>query len=139
MVLEQVKDSTESNLVMFFGAKSEYLHRFPEASNNFNEAIGYFVFHHNEEFFIESGHLFVDVHNTTLQIQKHILREELTQALGLPTDTGLSNSIFYDKPSSITNYSIMDKEVIRLLYRPEISPGMGEEKARDIAKGLLCL
>ncbi len=139
MTVEQVQDSTDSNMIAFFGSKSEYINLFPEAQHELNNAIGFFVIHHNKNFEIESGHIFIDVHNTTIQIQKHILREELTQSLGLPNDIGLPNSMFYDKPSNTTTYSNEDKELLRMLYRPEILPGMNEGTVRSVITDLLCI
>ena len=49
--------------------------------------------------------------------QKHVLREEITQSMGFTNDTyQYSNSIFYQGYSTITEYSELDKEVIKLFY-----------------------
>ncbi len=67
------------------------------------------------------------------QLRKlHLLREELTQSLGLPNDSELYfNSVFQQNPQhKPTEYSNLDKEVIRLLYDRNIKPGMGEEEVK---------
>ena len=49
--------------------------------------------------------------------QKHLLREELTQALGFPNDSyKYEDSIFQQRWTEVTEYSILDKEIIRLHY-----------------------
>ena len=65
------------------------------------------------------------------QLRKlHLLREELTQSLGLPNDSKLySNSVFQQNPQfKPTEYSSLDREVIRLLYDKNIQPGMSKEE-----------
>ena len=62
---------------------------------------------------------FVDLNRTVgeTEFQKHILREELTQSLGLFNDSEkYENSIFYDGYSTVTEYSEIDKELIDMLY-----------------------
>jgi hypothetical protein len=57
--------------------------------------------------------------------RSHLIREELTQALGLMQDSRLySDSIFFQGWTRTTSYSDIDRAVIAMLYRPEIQPGM---------------
>lgn len=63
--------------------------------------------------------------------RRHLLREELTQSLGLPADSSnYPASIFYEPWSVTTRYAAIDKEVIRILYHPRVEPGM---TAEDVA------
>tara|TARA_B100000963_G_scaffold2248_1_gene1796 strand:- start:1814 stop:2410 length:597 start_codon:yes stop_codon:yes gene_type:complete len=49
--------------------------------------------------------------------QKHVLREEVTQSLGLTNDTyQYFDSMFYQGYSNVTEYSNLDKEIIKLFY-----------------------
>jgi hypothetical protein len=51
------------------------------------------------------------------QAQRSILREELTQSLGLYNDSWkYPNSIFYQGGNDVTEYSDLDKEIIQMLY-----------------------
>lgn len=55
----------------------------------------------------------------------HLIREELTQALGLMRDSRIyPDSIFYQGKSSVGRYSAIDSEVIRFLYRDDVHVGM---------------
>ena len=50
--------------------------------------------------------------------KKHLLREELTQSLGFFNDSWLyPESIFYQGWTDVTEYSEMDKEIIKMLYK----------------------
>ena len=58
---------------------------------------------------------------------KHVLREELTQSLGLMNDSyKYKNSIFYQDYSEVTSYSDIDKQIIKILYSNRISPSMSK-------------
>ena len=60
------------------------------------------------------------------QLRNHLLREELTQSMGLPADSSnYTDSIFQQDPFyKPTEYSAIDKEVIKLLYNQKMRPGM---------------
>ena len=65
------------------------------------------------------GYCFVDMIKTgnDTQTQKSILREEITQSLGLCNDSWkYPNSIFYQGSSTNTEFSDLDKEIIQMLY-----------------------
>jgi hypothetical protein len=71
--------------------------------------------------------------NLSQSNRDHVIREELTQALGLLRDSDLyPSSIFYGPPSSATTYAPIDRAVIEMLHRPEIAPGMSPNRARNI-------
>ena len=53
----------------------------------------------------------------SLQLQKSVLREEITQSLGFPNDTyEYENSIFYERNNNVTEYSDLDREIIKRHY-----------------------
>ena len=55
--------------------------------------------------------------NLTMNERKHLLREELTQILGLCNDSyQFENSIFYQGWTDTTEYAEIDKELITMLY-----------------------
>ena len=60
--------------------------------------------------------------------RSHLIREELTQALGFLQDSySYPDSIFYQDWSMVTEYSDMDREIIRMLYLDDVAPGMTRE------------
>lgn len=62
--------------------------------------------------------------------RSHLIREELTQSLGLLQDSDrYEDSIFYQGWTDITNYSAIDRAVIEMLYHPKVVPGMSSHEA----------
>lgn len=65
----------------------------------------------------------------TQQERNHLIREELTQSLGLMNDSQhYPDSIFYQPWSRVTDYSKIDKDIIKLLYQSDIRPGMSKSQ-----------
>jgi hypothetical protein len=63
--------------------------------------------------------MYVDVERTSFNYdaQKHLLREELTQSLGLLNDSWkYPESIFYQGWTTTTEFTEMDKRLIDLIY-----------------------
>ena len=57
--------------------------------------------------------------------QTHLIREELTQALGLLNDSwDYPDSIFYQGWTSVQEYTPLDVDIIEMLYEPAVIPGM---------------
>ena len=65
-----------------------------------------------------SGKMYVDlVRNGDVESYKHLLREELTQSLGLFNDSwDYPESIFYQAWTTTTEYAPIDSELIDMLY-----------------------
>jgi len=118
-----VNSKTEANLIAFFGFCSDY-DKFeskaaPYSGNNY----GLFVVYSKNNI-ITKGSFYVDVVrcgwlDTTLidKTKKHLVREELTQSLGLYNDSmKYPNSIFYQGFTFTNEYSDLDKKIIRIHY-----------------------
>ncbi len=111
-----VDNESDANFFILFGSQQDY--------NNYDkESIGYTE--HNQGLFIAYGReeltystMYVDVERTSTQNgQKHLLREELTQSLGLCNDSyDYPESIFYQGWTETTEYTEIDKELIQMLY-----------------------
>ena len=67
-------------------------------------------------------------------LKNHLLREELTQSMGIPSDSrSYKDSIFQQDPFyKPTEYSAMDKEVIKLLYDTKMRPGMRKDEIETV-------
>ena len=68
----------------------------------------------------------------TTQIERsHLIREELTQALGLMQDSHrYPDSIFYGPWTTVTEYADIDRDLIRILYMDGVTPGMTRDEVR---------
>ena len=136
--IELVDNKEASNFSIFFGTAKDYADKFPFLTELIKANKGLFTFSFDEEYNIYSGHMYVDTDRSVIEEQKHILREELTQALGLGNDIPYyPNSIFYKDDSRINNYSELDIYVIKLLYHPALISGLGEESTQNILEQLL--
>ena len=111
-----VSNESDANFIVLFGSAQDF--------NNYDEeSIGYTD--HNQGLFIAYGGtnltratMYVDIKRTKRDdAQKHLLREELTQALGLSNDSyDYPESIFYQGWTETTEYTELDKDVIRMMY-----------------------
>ena len=77
--------------------------------------------------------MYVDTDRANAEEERHLLREELTQALGLARDSDLyANSIFQSRWTTTTEYAGIDEDVIRLLYHPQMQAGLDETETEEI-------
>lgn len=136
--IQIVEDSLAANYHIFLGDKATYSKMYPGTATLLRYNDGLFTTYLNPDFSIASGHMFVETQHTPLRFQKHLLREEFTQSLGLSNDIDIYvNSIFYKHWSDIQAYSDMDIEVIRLLYHPQVIPKMGAASVESTLKSIL--
>jgi hypothetical protein len=69
------------------------------------------------------------------QTRQHVLKEELTQSLGLANDSyRYKESIFFQSFSSVTTYSATDRAVMEMLYRCDVASGMNYEQLPAVLK-----
>ncbi|MBW6437472.1 DUF2927 domain-containing protein [Actinoplanes hulinensis] len=86
---------------------------------------GFLYYHWSDRGVLTDANVMIRSTGISETIRCHLIREELTRAMGMAKDSGkYPNSIFYDEyyPAP-TRYSSLDKEVIRLLYSGAVHPG----------------
>ena len=133
-----VNDSLQSNYYIFLGSGSEYAKMFPNVANLVPSNWGLFYVFWNGQNHFYSGHMYVDIMRANPIEQKHLLREEFTQSLGLAKDSPLYlESIFQSNWTTTTEYATIDKDLIRLLYHPEVSSGLNELQVDHVLKQIL--
>ncbi len=131
-----VKDKKLSNFIIYLGHGDNYVNLIkPMATKRIAENYGIFRASVYSNGVISKATMNVDIHRAKdLALQKHLLREEFTQALGLMNDsTMFPDSIFYSEFSKTTKYSTIDKILIRRLYSDKLKPGM---KKKQVMKAL---
>ena len=104
--------------------------RYQDVVQEHREQKGFFCNDWNTQYVITKANILID---DTLQSQEqrnHLLREELTQALGIMKDSNAyTDSVFQASYSyAPTEYSELDKQVIQILYDRRLSPGMTQEQ-----------
>ena len=78
------------------------------------------------------ANILITTEGVTPQERAHLIREELTQSLGLMRDSNrYPESIFFQGWTDVTRYTDLDKAVIEILYRPEIRLNMTRAQALD--------
>tara|TARA_B100001093_G_scaffold520464_1_gene616279 strand:+ start:7859 stop:8116 length:258 start_codon:yes stop_codon:yes gene_type:complete len=82
--------------------------------------------------------MYVDINRANLAEQKHLLREELTQSLGLARDSQkYPESIFQSAWTTTTKYTSIDSDLIRLLYHPDMRIGLTKDQVDVVLKEIL--
>ena len=111
-----VSNESDANLIVLFGSAQEYNEFESNSVGYTDQNQGLFIVYGREE--LTHATMYVDVERTsTNDGQKHLLREELTQSLGLCNDSyDYPESIFYQGWTETTEYTEIDKELIQMLY-----------------------
>jgi hypothetical protein len=114
--IKVVNSESESNFVIFFGGQSGYNEICSSSIGLTEDNYGLFVVDGGVS--IGGGSMYVDTErSSTKSAKKHLLREELTQSLGLFNDTyDYPNSIFYQGWTETNQYAPIDIELISILY-----------------------
>jgi hypothetical protein len=131
-------DSLHSNCYIFFGSAPEFVERHQPAASVIGNNWGLFFIFFDGENKLYRALVFVDIHRANKAEQKHLLREELTQSLGLAKDSPrYFDSIFQESWTTTTSYSAIDKDLIRLLYHPGMFTGLTRETSREVLTQLV--
>ncbi len=125
-------DTLQSNFYIYLGTGSGFVERFPPAQQHVASNWGLFYVYFNGANEMTGAVMYVDLVRTTqAEARRHLLREEFTQALGLARDSNLyPASIFYSLWTTTTEYAPIDRDLIRLLYHPDVATGLDESAVR---------
>ena len=120
-----IDDEGEANLVIFLGSPLDYIdyrgvtsEKRKKLKNRLQYNVGYFCVRGWDNY-VMSSQVFLNTTRLKNDVitSKHILREELTQALGFPNDSyKYDDSIFQQRWTEVTEYSEIDREIIKLHY-----------------------
>lgn len=133
--LKQVSEQSESNYIVYFGDADTYVSEYePNAEDHVDQNYALFWIYWHSNYEIYEGSMYIDVFRTdNINCQKHLLREELTQSLGLMNDSDkYSDSIFYGEWTCNTSYSEMDEKVIETFQSSDIEAGMVREEVINV-------
>ena len=111
-----VNDRNDANMFVYFGSADGFANAYSGIDrSDLTDTGGFFQISRRDGKC--GGKLYVDTYRTNLDSQKHIIREELTQSLGLINDSyEFPESIFYEDQNSTTEYADIDIELIDMLY-----------------------
>ena len=133
-----VDQFSQSNYYIFFGTGAEYAQLYPSQTNLVDSNWGLFSVFWNGQNEFTTGHMYVDISRANLTEQKHLLREELTQSLGLARDSEeYLESIFQSAWTTTNEYAEIDRDLIRLLYHPYVNIGLNENQLDEVLREIL--
>jgi hypothetical protein len=133
-----VTDSLESNFYIFLGSGGDYAKKFPSVLNLVLSNWGLFNVYFDASNIIYGGIMYVDIDRASNVEEKHLLREELTQSLGLAKDSNrYPDSIFQAAWTSTTEYSNIDKDLVRLLYHPSMQIGLDRVQSAELLREII--
>ena len=126
--LELVDDA--ANLEVYFSPESQFSDIEPTyVPTN----LGFFRVWFDGEGAIQQVIVLIAADGTTQAERIHLIREELAQSLGLFKDSWEhSDSIFYEGWTTTDKYGPLDEATIRLLYQPQLEPGMNRSQVRSL-------
>ena len=94
---------------------------------------GFFRVWWDHEGAIYRGRILVSSEGITQPERSHLIREEVTQSLGLFRDSwNYPDSIFYQGWTATGEYASIDGPTIRLLYQPQLLPGMTKLEVHNL-------
>ena len=137
--IEIISDSAQCNYYIYFGSGDSYSKMFPSLTDLVDSNWGLFTLFWNGSNHLNRGYMYVDIYRANPIEQRHLLREELTQSLGLARDSySYTESIFQQAFSTkVTEYAEIDEELIRLLYHPEMRTGLNAIQVHGVLLNIL--
>ncbi|MGK7393641.1 MAG: DUF2927 domain-containing protein [Candidatus Cyclobacteriaceae bacterium M3_2C_046] len=132
-------DSTDFNYFLFLGPAPEFQQYVPVVASSLEHNWGLFYIYWDASQQINRGSMYIDLERATdPDIRKHLLREELTQSLGLGNDSPrYSDSIFQENWTRTTSYTDLDQQVIKLLYHPDMTTGLNAFQVEKVLREIL--
>lgn len=94
---------------------------------------GLFKYWWKDGYVINRAKILIATDKTTQKGRTHLIREELTQSLGLVNDSySYPDSMFFQKYTYVDAFMDLDETLIKMLYEYEIQPGMKPSKAIEV-------
>ena len=119
--------SAGGDITIYYGPDTE----FPRRLSGYTPGNrGYFEVEYSRRYNLQHSDIVIST-NVDAAARAHLVREELTQSLGMFQDSWRQKeSMFYQGWTMTSRYSDLDKAVIRTLYDPRIQPGMTRDEVR---------
>ena len=127
--LHRTEQESAADFFILFTDGAEYAAFEPNASDFVVHNRGLVWIYWNGQSEITHGSMYVDVRKVLDEdCRKHLLREELTQGLGLLNDSfKYPTSIFQQNWTCTPFYADIDRELLEIFLRSEVKPGMNRE------------
>ncbi|MCD5325510.1 MULTISPECIES: DUF2927 domain-containing protein [Pontibacillus] len=94
---------------------------------------GLFYYSWEAGYKITNATILISTDKPSQEGKSHLVREEITQSLGLPRDSySYPDSIFFQDYTTTQGFTDLDATLIQMLYEDEVEPGMAPDEAIDI-------
>lgn len=139
-VAEEINDITGRRLVEF-GSKEANVEVYFVPESEFSSIEPHYEPHNygfvwvwwGNDGIIRRARILISTEGVTQKERSHLIREELTQSLGLLCDSWKhQDSIFYQGWTDTQSYSPLDKSVIEILYSPIVRAGMERDDVLSV-------
>ena len=122
-----------ANVEMIFAPEADFSRLEP---NYQPTNYGFFWVNWDSDSEIYRARILISTDKVEQRERSHLIREELTQSLGLMRDSiKYPDSIFYANRSELSQFAAIDETLIKLLYSEAIVPGMTEAEVRAVLEG----
>ena len=129
--IKREPDEGIANMKIFLGAGADYADIYGSARPYISSNWGLFFVSFDGNNNLAGANMYVDTKRAGVMAQRHLLREEFTQSLGLARDSNAhEGSIFFQSWTTTTSYIDIDRELIRLLYHPRMKSGLNRTQVR---------
>lgn len=121
--------SNDSNVEIYFTT----IDQFPSIEPNYVPGNwGFFYIWWDSSGAVNRGKILISTDKPNQQERSHLIREELTQSIGLMNDSfRYQQSIFYQGWTNTLSYAPIDCEIIQLLYDHRLKSGMTQDQVRS--------
>jgi len=136
--IEVTEDSLGANFDIIIGTAKQYYTLFPSLGDTTSTIAGnYYIYWRNKSDLVY-GNMFIDTNQVTFSYSTFLLRRFLTGAIGLTNQSyEYHNSIFYSGWEVVNTYQRIDRDMIRLLYHPDMQTGWNAEVVRTKVLNIL--
>ncbi|AKQ44953.1 hypothetical protein TH63_03815 [Rufibacter radiotolerans] len=136
--IEVVSDKSQSNTTLFFGSVEQFSTLYPASAEVARVNLRAFSVWWNPSQEIYKSQIFIDNQQATATQQKSWTRGMLTGSIGLgQVSPTYSESIFYSKANTNTAFTQLDKDLIRLLYHPNMRIGLNKDEVGKVLENIL--
>jgi hypothetical protein len=87
----------------------------------------------SKEYVVERGQVLI-ASDIPFRGRKPIIREEVTQLLGLLNDVSWYPESIFNDDNFANDYAPIDRAVIEMLYRPDMRAGLDERETRKVLR-----
>lgn len=120
---------TDPNVAIYFAPHGQFMRYEP---NYVPGNLGFFYGWWNGRMELTRSRILISSDRITQPERNHLIREELTQALGLMNDAWTyENSTFYQGWTRTQDFADIDRELVRILYDPRVKPGQTPGQVRQ--------